>query len=197
MARGAWPNIPSSSKNCPTSSSPPFWAERWRGGCGSRSFSATCWRESRSARSRRGRRCARRTPFRSSPKSASCFLMFSIGLEFSLDELAEVKWVALIGGPLGVVLLSALGAGVGALLGWGALPGLVVGMIVSVASTMVLSRLLIDQRRAAIAARQGDDRHHAGGRPGCGGAHHPDAGAGHACRRIICWAWRWRWVRPR
>ena len=71
-------------------------------------------------------------------------LMFSIGLEFSLDELAEVKWVALAGGPLGVVLLSALGAGVGALLGWGARTGMVVGMIVSVASTMVLSRLLMD-----------------------------------------------------
>ena len=72
------------------------------------------------------------------------FLMFSIGLEFSLGELMEVKWVALIGGPLGVVLLSLLGEGMGVLLGWGALEGLVAGMIVSVASTMVLSRLLID-----------------------------------------------------
>ncbi len=72
------------------------------------------------------------------------FLMFSIGLEFSVDELLEVKWVSLIGAPLGVILLSLMGAGVGALLGWGALPGLVVGMIISVASTMVLSRLLID-----------------------------------------------------
>ena len=51
------------------------------------------------------------------------FLMFSIGLEFSLAELLEVKWVSLIGGPLGVVLLSAIGAGVGVLLGWGAMPG--------------------------------------------------------------------------
>jgi len=72
-------------------------------------------------------------------------LMFTIGLEFSLDELAEVKWVALIGGPLGVALMAALGAGVGAMLGWGARCGMVVGMIVSVASTMVLSRLLIDR----------------------------------------------------
>ena len=72
------------------------------------------------------------------------FLMFSIGLEFSLKELMEVKWVSLIGGPLGVVLLSLLGEGVGILLGWGAMRGLVMGMIISVASTMVLSRLLID-----------------------------------------------------
>ncbi len=72
------------------------------------------------------------------------FLMFSIGLEFSLAELIEVKWVSLIGGPLGVVLLSLLGEGVGLLLGWGAMQGLVMGMIISVASTMVLSRLLMD-----------------------------------------------------
>jgi monovalent cation:H+ antiporter-2, CPA2 family len=73
------------------------------------------------------------------------FLMFSIGLEFSLAELMEVKWVALLGAPLGVVLLSLLGEGVGPLLGWGAMSGLVMGMIISVASTMVLSRLLIDR----------------------------------------------------
>jgi len=74
------------------------------------------------------------------------FLMFSIGLEFSFDELLEVKWVSLLGAPLGVVLAAAMGAGVGLLLGWGALQGAVVGMIISVASTMVLSRLLIDRR---------------------------------------------------
>jgi K+:H+ antiporter len=73
------------------------------------------------------------------------FLMFSIGLEFSLEELATVKWVALIGAPLGIVLLGLLGCGVGWLLGWGAMTGLVVGLIISVASTMVLSRLLIDR----------------------------------------------------
>jgi CPA2 family monovalent cation:H+ antiporter-2 len=73
------------------------------------------------------------------------FLMFSIGLEFSVGELATVKWVALIGGPLGIVLSGALGAGVGWLLGWGGMTGLAMGLIVSVASTMVLSRLLIDR----------------------------------------------------
>lgn len=72
------------------------------------------------------------------------FLMFSIGLEFSISELLEVKWVSLIGGPLGIALSGALGAGVGWLLHWGALAGMVIGMIISVASTMVLSRLLID-----------------------------------------------------
>ena len=46
------------------------------------------------------------------------FLMFSIGLEFSLEELASVKWVALIGGPLGIALSALLGAGVGWLFAW-------------------------------------------------------------------------------
>jgi len=73
------------------------------------------------------------------------FLMFSIGLEFSVKELATVKWVALIGAPLGIVLSGALGAGVGWLLRWGGMTGLAMGLIVSVASTMVLSRLLIDR----------------------------------------------------
>jgi len=31
-------------------------------------------------------------------------LMFSIGIEFSLSDLLRVKWVAQIGGPLGIAL---------------------------------------------------------------------------------------------
>src|SRR5437899_7049713 len=72
-------------------------------------------------------------------------LMFSIGIEFSLEDLMRVKWVALGGGPLGILLSTGLGLGVGVFLGWGALQGAVVGMVVSVASTMVLARLLIDR----------------------------------------------------
>jgi CPA2 family monovalent cation:H+ antiporter-2 len=72
-------------------------------------------------------------------------LMFSIGIEFSLRDLLQVKWVALVGGPLGIVLASALGAGVGAVVGWTLVQGLVVGAVVSVASTMVLVRLLLDR----------------------------------------------------
>ena len=72
-------------------------------------------------------------------------LMFSLGIEFSLKDLMRVKWVALGGGPLGILLSTGLGLGVGVFLGWGALQGAVVGMVVSVASTMVLARLLIDR----------------------------------------------------
>src|SRR5882762_8019884 len=72
-------------------------------------------------------------------------LMFSIGIEFSLRDLLRVKWVALLGGPLGIALSAALGLGIGRVLGWPPVQGLVVGLVVAVASTMVLARLLMDR----------------------------------------------------
>jgi CPA2 family monovalent cation:H+ antiporter-2 len=72
-------------------------------------------------------------------------LMFSIGIEFSIPELLRVKWVALIGAPLGIGLCIGLGAGAGALLGWPLAQGVAVGCIISVASTMVLMSLLMDR----------------------------------------------------
>ena len=50
-------------------------------------------------------------------------LMFSIGIEFSLRDLLRVKWVALLGGPLGIVLSVGLALAVGAVLGWPPLYG--------------------------------------------------------------------------
>ena len=72
-------------------------------------------------------------------------LMYSIGLEFSFGELAEVKWVAIFGGPLGILLSLALGAATGWLMGWGVIQGIAIGAIIAVASTMVLSRLLAER----------------------------------------------------
>jgi len=72
-------------------------------------------------------------------------LMFSIGIEFSLRDLLREKWVALLGGPLGILLSVGLGMGVGTLLGWRPLQGVIIGIVISVASTMVLSRLLMDR----------------------------------------------------
>ena len=80
-------------------------------------------------------------------------LMFSIGIEFSLRDLLQVRWVALLGGPLGIVLSGVLGVGVGRVLGWPPVQGFVVGLIVSVASTMVLARLLMD--RGELHSRHG------------------------------------------
>ncbi len=72
-------------------------------------------------------------------------LMFSVGLEFSIKDLLRVRWVALIGGPVGILLSMGAGLLVGDLLGWAATQGIVVGSVTSVASTMVLTRLLLDR----------------------------------------------------
>jgi monovalent cation:H+ antiporter-2, CPA2 family len=80
-------------------------------------------------------------------------LMYSIGLEFSFRDLLKVRWVALIGAPLGILLSIALGSGVGLALHWSWQQGVVVGAIISVASTMVLSRFLIE--RGLLQTEQG------------------------------------------
>ena len=72
-------------------------------------------------------------------------LMFSVGIEFSIPELLKVKWVALLGAPLGILLSVGSGTGVGFLLGWPLLQGIAVGCIISVASTMVMMRLLLER----------------------------------------------------
>jgi len=74
-------------------------------------------------------------------------LMFSIGVEFSVPDLMRVKWVALVGGPIGILMMLGLAIGAGKLLGWSTTEGLVIGAALSVASTMVLARLLSDSRR--------------------------------------------------
>jgi CPA2 family monovalent cation:H+ antiporter-2 len=80
-------------------------------------------------------------------------LMYSIGLEFSFRDLLRVKWVAIVGGPLGILLSLGLGVGVGSLLGWSWQQGVAVGAIISVASTMVLSRFLTE--RGELRSEQG------------------------------------------
>ncbi len=74
-------------------------------------------------------------------------LMFSIGVEFSIPDLLRVKWVALFGGPLGILLILGISVGAGKLAGWRMMQAIVVGAAISVASTMVLARLLSDTGR--------------------------------------------------
>jgi CPA2 family monovalent cation:H+ antiporter-2 len=72
-------------------------------------------------------------------------LMFSTGIEFSIPELLRVKWVALTGAPIGIFLSIIIGVAVGGVLGWPLSRGIAIGCIISVASTMVLMRVLIDR----------------------------------------------------
>lgn len=71
--------------------------------------------------------------------------MFSIGVEVSLRDLARVRSVALLGAPLTIALTIGLAVGAGTLLDWPMLQSVVVGIVVSVGSTMVLMRLLMER----------------------------------------------------
>ena len=74
-------------------------------------------------------------------------LMFSIGVEFSIDDLMRVKWVAIMGGPMGILLIVGIAMGTTLLMGKSVGDGAVIGAAVSVASTMVMARLLSDSGR--------------------------------------------------
>src|ERR1700735_484260 len=45
-------------------------------------------------------------------------LMFSIGVEFSIPDLMCVKWVALLGAPMGILLSIGLALATAKLFGW-------------------------------------------------------------------------------
>jgi CPA2 family monovalent cation:H+ antiporter-2 len=69
-------------------------------------------------------------------------LMFGVGLHFSLDDLLEVRTIAVPGAVLQIGVASAMGMGVAHLWGWSLGAGLVFGLALSVASTVVLLRTL-------------------------------------------------------
>ena len=70
------------------------------------------------------------------------FLMFGIGMHFSVRELWEVKSIALPGALFQIVVATLLGIGVTTMWGWSLGAGLVLGLALSVASTAVLLRAL-------------------------------------------------------
>lgn len=72
-------------------------------------------------------------------------LMFGVGLHFSLDDLFGVRRIALPGALLQIVVATAMGMGLAHLWGWKVGAGLVFGLALSVASTVVLLRALEDR----------------------------------------------------
>jgi CPA2 family monovalent cation:H+ antiporter-2 len=69
-------------------------------------------------------------------------LMFGVGLHFSLRDLLEVRAVALPGAVLQIAVATAMGMGLAHLWGWSLGAGIVFGLALSVASTVVLLRAL-------------------------------------------------------
>ena len=72
------------------------------------------------------------------------FLMFGVGLHFSLGDLWRVRAVAIPGSLIRMAAVTLLGLGLSQLWGWTATSGLVLGLAISVASTVVLLRGLVD-----------------------------------------------------
>lgn len=73
-------------------------------------------------------------------------LMFGVGLHFSLKDLLSVKAIAVPGAIVQIGTATLLGMGLGLLMGWGWVAGLVFGLALSVASTVVLLRALQERR---------------------------------------------------
>lgn len=73
-------------------------------------------------------------------------MMFGVGLHFSLSDLLAVRRVVLPGAVVQMALVTALGAFTARLWGWSVPSGLVFGVALAVASTVVLLRTLEGRR---------------------------------------------------
>jgi CPA2 family monovalent cation:H+ antiporter-2 len=72
-------------------------------------------------------------------------LMFGVGLHFSLKDLIAVARIAVPGAIGQIIVVTLMGAGLAHLLGWSWQTGLVFGLALSVASTVVMVRALQDR----------------------------------------------------
>lgn len=82
--------------------------------------------------------------------------MFGVGLHFSLKDLLAVKNIAIPGAICQIAVATILGLGLSGLFGWGLFTGIVFGLSLSTASTVVLlraleERQLIESQRGQIA----------------------------------------------
>ncbi len=73
-------------------------------------------------------------------------LMFGVGLHFSVEDLLEVKTIAIPGAIVQITVATLMGWGLAWFLGWPVMQGLVFGLALSVASTVVLLRAMEDRR---------------------------------------------------
>lgn len=73
-------------------------------------------------------------------------LMFGVGLHFSVKDLMAVRKIAIPGAVAQITAATLMGVGLAVALGWGWGPGVVFGLALSVASTVVLLRALQERR---------------------------------------------------
>jgi CPA2 family monovalent cation:H+ antiporter-2 len=72
-------------------------------------------------------------------------LLFALGLEFSLKDLKPVKMISIIGTPIQIVLTIGMGMGIGHMMGWDWKTSLWLGSLISLSSTMVILKTLMNQ----------------------------------------------------
>jgi CPA2 family monovalent cation:H+ antiporter-2 len=73
-------------------------------------------------------------------------LMFGVGLHFSLQDLLSVRNIAVPGAVVQIAAATVMGLGLAVLMGWSVGAGLVFGLALSVASTVVLLRAMQERR---------------------------------------------------
>jgi monovalent cation:H+ antiporter-2, CPA2 family len=73
-------------------------------------------------------------------------LMFGVGLHFSLNDLLSVRAIALPGTAVQIAVATLMGLGLALFMGWTVGAGLVFGLALSVASTVVLLRAIQERR---------------------------------------------------
>ncbi|PHY19009.1 YbaL family putative K(+) efflux transporter [Caulobacter sp. BP25] len=73
-------------------------------------------------------------------------LMFGVGLHFSLKDLMAVRKIAIPGAVVQIAAATVMGLGLALALGWSVGAGIVFGLALSVASTVVLLRALQERR---------------------------------------------------
>ena len=80
-------------------------------------------------------------------------LMFGVGLHFSTGDLMAVRRIAIPGAIVQIIIATAIGTGLAMFWGWSLGAGLVLGLCLSVASTVVLLKAL--EERNAVTAPNG------------------------------------------
>ena len=76
------------------------------------------------------------------------FLMFALGVEFSLQELQRMRRTAMISGAIQIPVTFALGTGAGLVIGWRIEPALLLGGAFAISSSVVAIKLFLGRGEA-------------------------------------------------
>ena len=77
------------------------------------------------------------------------FLMFALGIEFSIKDLMRIKGPAIVGTIVQLLLIIGAGTLLGRMLGWSLMSGVFFGGIISISSTMVILKNLMNRGEMA------------------------------------------------